>query len=342
MTYYTKSTGTHDVAITGSSNSIFAYSRDSINTLLHTSTNITNVSEYTTTVNSTPIQYVNVSSVVDSNMPILSYQNSFVNEFTKDTNTNIFSKPLISYKVYTSGTHNSISLPTGCNKINLILCAGGGGGGGIFSSNNQNRNGSGGGSAGGIVYFHDIDVPSGVNVYSVSVGAGGSGQDYTAVNNSNATSGSLSSFTWNTYNTLSGVQVAGGVGGRNGGGGNSASGNQTNAPTSWVNLGNGVGDYDAITRNDVNTGYGAAGNNSGNGNGYGGAGGSVQYTNWTTSFKPLLKHGSGTGGGNNGNGAGAGNWGGGGGGGGGNNKHSGGTHGGNGSGGVCAVFFRYD
>jgi len=156
------------------------------------------------------------------------------------------------YRYHTFTSSSSLVAPTGFSAVAEFLIIGGGGGGG--------SDGGGGGGAGG--YLKVTGQTLTANTYSVTVGAGGAGGNYT---NSAATNGGNSVF--NSVNTA--------IGGGSGGGGAPTTG----SGFTGVSGGSGGGGSRANSGGAGTSGQGFAGGNStssvyeGGGGGAGAVGG---------------------------------------------------------------------
>ncbi|MBQ3341114.1 MAG: sigma-70 family RNA polymerase sigma factor [Kiritimatiellae bacterium] len=178
------------------------------------------------------------------------------------------------YMVHTFTNSGTFTVTQG-GKVDVLIVAGGGGGGAA-------RCGGGGGGAGGVVYQEDLTITSGV--FTVTVGAGGSGA--IGINSDSATSATKGEDSY-----IEGFDVAIAKGGGAGG-----SANWTSGQTSGGSGGGRGGVYDNDGNGSAGTsGQGFAGGGSKNGTTYaymragggGGAGGAgtkgIGGTNSSTS-----------------------------------------------------------
>jgi hypothetical protein len=289
---------------------------------------------------STTITYTDCANFANS-IKLVSYIASNYNSGYTSSN-DMLKNSLLPWQIHYYSA-NAQPIPSGCNKINLILVGGGGGGGGNTKSGNANKAGGGGGSAGGIVYYTGYHV-SGFNSYTITIGAGGTGGPSEGVNGS---PGGRSELKLANVNY---IYVSGGTGGPSGA--NSQNNAYIGAPLGFTLHNESIihqnNEYQTrIESNTVDTGAGEPVQTVGN-NQYGGAGGRIQLFDDTnnSAFSPAMFIASGGNSVNNlpaenanDNGIG---FGGGGGGAGGSNKNGNSRSGGRGGDGVAVVFFRYD
>lgn len=177
--------------------------------------------------------------------------------------TDIIQNGLISYRIHNAGTDGSFST-NGANKLNVLLIGGGGGGAGTARSMNHNRYGKGGGGAGGLILFTANDLTSSSNYY-IQIGAGGTGGDAAEVGR-HSNHGSPSIFSLNSIS----ISANGGVKSNSyqrGVGGNVTT-LPTTLPTNYTLM---------FSQTDVS---GIDGQNDGDGNGWGGRGGTYNNSGW--------------------------------------------------------------